>query len=79
MDMRDGGYKSRKMWIGTLTAVGIMAGGALAAWIPAFLPAYDTFVGGLLGAYAIYCGGNVGAKVALKSATVTKAPPATEE
>jgi hypothetical protein len=58
----DGGVKSRKMWFAVGTAVLILCGGLLSAHYPAFAANYEVFVGGQLGALAIYSGSNVGAK-----------------
>lgn len=62
----DGGIRSRKMWFGVGVCLAMALGGLAAAKVATFAPSYEVFVGGLLGVYAIYCGGNVGAKVALK-------------
>lgn len=62
--MRDGGIKSRKMWMAVATAVLIFFGALMASRYPAFAVSYETYVGGMVATYLAYCGGNVGAKVA---------------
>ena len=62
----DGGVKSRKMWFAVGTALLILAGALLAAKYPAFATNYEIFVGGQLGALAIYSGSNVGAKYVVR-------------
>ncbi len=66
--------KSRKMWMSIACAVLIFAGAGLAAWSPAFAVSYDTFVGGQIAALAVYCGGNIGAKVADRGQPPAAAP-----
>lgn len=62
----DGGMKSRKMWFAAGTAVLVLVGAVLAAKYPAFSANYEVFVGGQLGALAIYSGSNVGAKYVVR-------------
>ena len=63
-DDADGGIRSRKMWMSVGCATTIFFGSLLAAYFPAFNANYEVFVGGQLGALAIYSGSNVGAKIA---------------
>lgn len=56
---KDGGYKSRKFVITVLAFVFILVGAIIASLWPAFVAQYPTFVGGILGAAAVYLGGNV--------------------
>jgi len=67
MDLRDGGARSRKLAFSVVTSILVFAGALLAAKSDALAPLYQTMVGGLLGTLGLYCGANVGAKVALKS------------
>lgn len=66
MDLKDGGARSRKLWLAAGTSLGIVGVALLAARIPALVPLFDTLVGGLLGVLALYLGGNVAAKQVLK-------------
>lgn len=68
----DGGYRSRKMWMGAATAGAIFLGAVLSAEYPAFGTNYEVYVGGLVGTYVTYCGGNIGAKVATRGQQVTE-------
>jgi hypothetical protein len=61
---KDNGIKSRKMWMAVACAALIFIGAGLAALFPAFAVSYSTFVGGEIAALAVYCGGNVGERVA---------------
>lgn len=55
-------YKSRKLWYGIGTSLFIFVSGVLAAkWI-AFGVHLSTVIGGLIGAYAVYAGVNIGSK-----------------
>ena len=64
MDPTDGGYASRKFWFSVYTSALIFVSGALASTqtFKLLAPQLNVIVGGLLGALAIYCGANVGAK-----------------
>ena len=63
---RDGGVKSRKMWMSVGAAGMILIGAIIAALSPAFAVNYEVFVGGQIAALLAYCGTNVGAKAVMK-------------
>lgn len=71
---KDGGIKSRKMWMAAVTSLLIFIGAGLSARYPAFSPSYETYVGGMVATYLAYCGGNVGAKVANRGQPAAGAP-----
>ena len=53
---------SRKFTL-ALVAMGLcLATGGLTLVIPGITAAIETMVGGIIGVYALYCGGNVGSK-----------------
>lgn len=58
--------------MGAATAGAIFFGAVLAARYPAFGTNYEVLVGGLVGTYVTYCGGNVGAKVATRGQPVAE-------
>lgn len=55
----DKGFGSRKLVYGMATSVAIALGGVLAAFVPAFVPVYPIYIGGLTGVLALYTGGNI--------------------
>ncbi len=55
----DGGLASRKLWITVLTMVLLVVVALLTTKIPSLVPLYATISGSLIGALAIYCGGNI--------------------
>ncbi len=63
--LKDGGVKSRKLWLAVGTSVAIVISGVVAAKFPTIGPLYDTMVGGLLGVLALYLSGNVATKYTL--------------
>lgn len=70
--MRDGGYRSRKLWF-TVFAMGLaFAGFCLTAGWPAFAPSYSTFVGAIVGLSTVYLTSNVATKAVLKPPEPTK-------
>lgn len=62
LDIRDGGFWSRKLLYSIGTSVAIVGGGFLAAYVDGFRPIYETYIGGLMGVLALYLGVNVGNK-----------------
>ncbi len=58
----DNGNNSRKLRLAYVAMLVILAGACMAAGWPMFGPFYQTMVGGILGAAAIYTGGNVTTK-----------------
>lgn len=77
MARRESKYASRKFWFGVGTSVLIFLCGICVAEIPGFRSGLETLIGGLLGAYAIYSGSNVGAQYL--GAKVAKAVEEEEE
>lgn len=67
--IRDGGVRSRKLWLAAGTSAGIVLVAVLCACLPPLIPLYDTAVGGLIGVFALYSGANIGAKHVLKNAS----------
>lgn len=59
VDMRDGGFASRKLWYAIGTSTGVFVTGCLAAFWPSFRPSLEAVIGGLLGTLVAYLGGNV--------------------
>jgi hypothetical protein len=62
MKSADGGFWSRKLWFGFATSVAICLMGLLAAYLPTFRSGLETVIGGLVGVYVAYLGGNVGTR-----------------
>jgi hypothetical protein len=56
---KDGGYKSRKLVMAYVSQGLITLGAYMAGKMPVFAPVYATFVGGILGAAALYMTHNV--------------------
>ena len=73
LNSADGGYKSRKLHLTYITQIFICLGAILAGKLPVFAPMYSTFVGGILGAAALYITGNVANSVVSKKAVVEPA------
>lgn len=73
----DKGFSSRKLVYGMATSVAIVAGGVLAAFVPAFVPVYPIYIGGLTGVLALYTGGNIAQRhvVGRHVVQMAKAPP----
>lgn len=71
---KDGGYKSRKLWL-AFFAIGVIFTGALcsAHW-SAFGAVYDTLVGGVVGIAAAYFTGNVANKFVATRTRAAKKP-----
>ena len=78
-DMKDGGFKSRKLLFG-LALVVVMVGAFLAAarW-NALIPSLEVLYGGLVAVYGLYCGANVGNKVGVGKQLLKAAPPVEPE
>lgn len=75
--LKDGGIRSRKLWYGVGTSVSIVLISILAAWkLPALLPALEVVIGGLLAAYGIFVGANVGGKFTIGGAVAKNPSPA---
>lgn len=77
LDVRDGGFLSRKLLFG-LALVVVMVGAFLAAarW-NALIPSLGVLYGGLVAVYTIYCGANVGNKIGV-GGQILKAMPLVE-
>lgn len=73
--VRDGGNKSRKLWFSVFSIVTIALGGVAAAVWPAFLPVYETFVGGVVAISGLYLAGNVTQKLIGSKVPATPAAP----
>jgi hypothetical protein len=56
---KDGGLGSRKLYLTLLVFFLIVGAGIACNWVPALGVQLQTIVGGLLGALALYLGGNV--------------------
>lgn len=69
MDTSDGGYSSRKMMMALVTMGFITVGAVSCGFWPALIPIYDTFSNGIIGALAIYTGGNAATKWVLSKKT----------
>lgn len=64
---KDGGYKSRKLWLSVFAMCLIFAAACLASKSPAFQADFATLVGGIVGALGIYAGANTAVKQVTKS------------
>lgn len=53
------GLASTKLWMGIGTALAISLGGLYYAHSEAFRSAYQMFISGLMGTYALFCGSNI--------------------
>jgi len=60
-DVKDGGYKSRKLWITVFTMALISGVSILTAKYPAIVAVHSTLVGGLISCLALFLTGNVAA------------------
>lgn len=60
--VKDGGYKSRKLWLAFFSIAIIFAGGVCASFWPGFSAIYTTFVNGVEVIAAAYFTGNVANK-----------------
>ncbi|NDC25724.1 MAG: hypothetical protein EBZ49_16560 [Proteobacteria bacterium] len=79
--LKDGGYKSRKLWLAFFAIGAVFAGALCSAKWQAFGAVYDTLVGGVVGIVAAYFTGNVANKfVVTRRAAPKKAiqPPMEE-
>jgi hypothetical protein len=86
VDMKDGGWSSRKFFIVILAMALISSGAVLAIYSPIFANLYSTFIGGILAAGGLYYGSNVtntylGAKVnaSVQVAKIKTSPMMNEE
>jgi len=76
LDLRDGGFKSRKYLFSVLALFLIFLGGVLAALYPAISAVYPTMVTGLVTVTGVYLTGNAVSKNITTKAIL--ATPATE-
>ncbi len=58
-DLKDGGWKSRKLWMTVIAQVLILGGGLATGFYPGIQAAYGTLVGGLVSCLALFLGGHV--------------------
>lgn len=70
--LKDGGYKSRKLWLAFFAIGAVFAGALCSARWQAFGAVYDTLVGGVVGIVAAYFTGNVANKFVVTSRAPTK-------
>jgi hypothetical protein len=60
--IRDGGWKSRKLWFSVFAVLILLAGWVLAGHFHSLQALYDTFVGGVVGVSGLYLTGSVATK-----------------
>jgi hypothetical protein len=65
----------RKYNMGLIAMLAVFAGFAACAFVPALIGVAGVYTGGILGAYAIYCGGNVSNKWVTVKAQPEPPPP----
>jgi hypothetical protein len=63
--IKDGGFKSRKLWLTIFGVETLMVGWFAAGHWKTLAPSYPTFVGGVLGLIGLYFTGNVTTKATL--------------
>jgi hypothetical protein len=60
--IKDGGFKSRKLWFSVFAVVALFLGAGLAAWLPSVAPLYGELVGGIVAIAGLFLTGSVATK-----------------
>ena len=61
-DPEDGGWASKKLHFGLLSVALVFLGWLATNWLPGLVPSFTTMVGGITGAFAVFCGANLANK-----------------
>jgi hypothetical protein len=73
--LKDGGFKSRKLWLVVYAIHALLAGWFATAHWKALAPEFSTFVGGVIALVGLYFGSNVTTKATLATRVTGSAAP----